>query len=70
MITKSSPRYSPNQVVYFRGGVGKILCSQPDSDTWTYEIELEIEEAPQKSRLGSETTILLYETEIEGLMSL
>lgn len=68
MITQSLPRYSANQVVLFMGGRGKILTCRPDSYTWTYAIEMEMEESPQMSRLGAETTILLYETEIEGVM--
>ncbi|MDM9379354.1 hypothetical protein QUB80_01350 [Chlorogloeopsis sp. ULAP01] len=69
MITIRSPRYSPNQKVSFIGGVGKVLCLQPTSGTWTYAIELEMGEPPEVGRLGAETTILLYETEINGVMS-
>lgn len=69
MITKRSPRYSANQVVSFMGGVGKVLSYQPTSGTWAYAIEMEMGEAPEMGRVGAETTILLYETEIEGVMN-
>ncbi|WP_026735549.1 hypothetical protein [Fischerella sp. PCC 9605] len=67
MPTKTVPRYSANQVVFFLGGMGKILSFQPDSGTWTYAIEMEMGEAPEMGRLGAETIILIHETEIQGV---
>jgi hypothetical protein len=61
------PRFSRNQKVHFRGGIGMIKSYQPSSNnSWTYAIEMELGPEPDFGRVGFETTILLHETEIQG----
>jgi hypothetical protein len=62
---QTQPKYRKNQVVSFLGGIGKVLNFHPDSGTWTYSVEMEMGPEPEMGRVGPETTILLYETEIE-----
>ncbi len=60
------PRFRRNQMVCFRGGVGKIKSYRPNSNnTWIYAIEMEMGPEPEFGRVGFETTILLHETEIQ-----
>ena len=63
------PRYAKNQLVFFLGGVGKIKNFRPDSNTWNYAIEMEMGPEPNFGRIGNETTILLHESDIQGLLS-
>lgn len=64
------PRFSKNQFVSFIGGMGKILNCQIDSGMWAYAVEMEMGPLPEVGRVGPETTILLYETEIQDVMHL
>jgi hypothetical protein len=63
------PKFNKNQVVSFIGGVGIILDLQADSDTWKYAVEMEKEPEPDIARLGNETTVFLYEAEIDGVIT-
>ncbi|ARV59615.1 hypothetical protein BZZ01_14125 [Nostocales cyanobacterium HT-58-2] len=65
----TSPRFNKNQFVSFIGGMGKILNCQLDSGMWAYAVEMEMGPPPKVGRVGPETTILLYEAEIQGLMN-
>ncbi|BAZ20606.1 hypothetical protein NIES4073_14820 [Kalymmatonema gypsitolerans NIES-4073] len=69
MKTKQ-PMFSKNQHVSFIGGMGKILNCQIDSGMWAYAVEMEMGPPPESGRVGPETTILLYETEIQDVMHL
>ncbi len=61
------PRFTRNQTVHFRGGVGTIKSYRPNSNnTWIYAVEMEMGPEPDFGRVGLETTILLHETEIIG----
>lgn len=66
MITSSLtiPKFSQGQTVEFLGGVGMIVKCSPNSQTWTYLVEMEKGEEPEMGRIGYETTILLFETDI------
>ncbi|MFH7027951.1 MAG: hypothetical protein ACHBN1_21770 [Heteroscytonema crispum UTEX LB 1556] len=68
-MTKTLPRFNRNQLVSFIGGMGKILHCRPDSGTWTYAVEMEMGPLPEMGRIGAETTILLYEMEIEEVLT-
>lgn len=50
--------------------MGKILNCQIDSGMWAYAVEMEMGPPPESGRVGPETTILLYETEIQDVMHL
>lgn len=68
MKTTTLPRFSKHQLVSFIGGIGKILNCQLDSGMWAYAVEMEMGPLPEMGRVGPETTILLYETEIQDVM--
>jgi len=53
--------------VRFLGGVGKIKSFRPESNTWTYAVEMEMGAEPDFGRIGAETTILLHEDDILGV---
>lgn len=63
------PRFSKKQRVCFVGGIGTIKNYQPESGTWTYAIEMELGPEPDIGRVGSETTILLYEADIHEVIN-
>ena len=65
---RPQPKYRKNQKVCFIGGMGKVLNYHQDSGTWTYFVEMEMGPEPEMGRVGQETTILLYETEIEDYL--
>lgn len=60
----SEPRFNTNQTVCFVGGVGRILSYQPEYNTWTYAIEMQMGPEPSMGRIGAETRILLHEADI------
>lgn len=66
MIARSLtiPKFSQGQTVEFTGGVGMIVKCSPNSKTWTYLVEMEKGEEPEMGRIGYETTILLFETDL------
>jgi hypothetical protein len=68
-MSATLPRFNQNQLVSFIGGNGKILSSKLDCGTWTYAIEMEMGPLPSMGRIGAETTILLYEVEIENVLN-
>ena len=63
------PRFSKGEMVCFVGGVGIIKSCRPDSGTWTYAVEMELGPEPDMGRVGSETTILLLESDIHQVRS-
>jgi hypothetical protein len=60
------PSFQQEQIVRFLGGTGTIKNFRPFLGTWLYAIEMEYGPEPDCGRLGSETTILLTESEIRG----
>jgi hypothetical protein len=62
------PKFETNQIVQFIGGIGKIKNFQPNSGTWTYAVEMEMSSTPEVGRVGPETTILLQEADIQGVI--
>ena len=62
------PKFETSQIVQFIGGIGKIKNFQPNSGTWTYAVEMEMSSTPEVGRVGSETTILLQEADIQGVI--
>ncbi|HEY9860029.1 MAG TPA: hypothetical protein V6D16_11035 [Candidatus Obscuribacterales bacterium] len=62
------PRFHSHQRVCFVGGCGTIKYCQPYAQTWIYAIEMELGPEPEMGRIGAETTILLNESEIQGLV--
>lgn len=66
---RAVPRFKTNQMVHFVGGIGIIKNYRPDSGTWTYAVEMEMGPEPEMGRVGFETTILLNEADIHGIMN-
>ena len=65
---KMQPQFHLNQRVYFIGGCGTVKNCQPYAQTWTYAVEMELGPEPEMGRIGYEATILLNESEIQGLV--
>lgn len=65
----SPPKFSQEQMVCFRGGTGKIRSCYLESGTWAYAVEMALGPEPDAGRVGSETTILLYEADIQAVMN-
>ncbi|MBD2778446.1 hypothetical protein [Iningainema tapete] len=63
------PKFNVNQFVSFIGGAGTILYYQPDSNTWKYAVEMPKGPEPDIGRVGAETTILLHEVDIHGVIN-
>jgi hypothetical protein len=56
-------------MVCFWGGMGTIRSYHLESGTWAYAVEMALGPEPDLGRVGSETTILLHEADIEELMN-
>lgn len=56
-------------MVCFPGGTGTIRRCHLESGTWAYTVEMALGPEPNLGRVGSETTILLHEADIEELMN-
>jgi hypothetical protein len=68
-VPKSPPKFSQEQMVCFPGGTGTIRRCHLESGTWAYTVEMALGPEPDLGRVGSETTILLHEADIEELMN-
>lgn len=66
---KTLPKFNTNQIVHFVGGIGTIKNLRPSSGTWTYAVEMEMGPLPEMGRVGFETTILLQESDIQGVIN-
>lgn len=58
------PKFAPNQIVRFIGGMGKIRTIQQQDSRWVYTIEMSMGVEPDFGRVGAETTIVLAEQDI------
>ena len=61
---QTQPKFRPFQQVYFLGGMGKIISCFTDHGKWMYSVEMPLGKEPNMGRIGSETIILMPETEI------
>lgn len=61
---RTQPKWGNELRVRFLGGVGEIKSFRPESNTWTYAVEMEMGSEPDFGRIDAETTILLYEEDI------
>ncbi len=69
LMTLAKPRYGKEQRVGFVGGAGTIKNYQPETGTWAYLIEMDMGSEPSMGRVGSETRILLLESDINHAVS-
>lgn len=68
-IPKSAPKFMQSQMVCFQGGTGRICRCHLESGTWAYTVEMALGPEPDIGRVGSETTILLHEVDIQAVMN-
>lgn len=59
------PRFERGQIVQFIGGSGEVKSYQQTGVTWSYSVEMKMGEAPPFGRVGSETAILLEESDLK-----
>ena len=64
VIDIARPKFCKGQEVEFIGGFGTIRESHLNSGNWSYLIEMEMGSELKMGRIGYETTILLFETDI------
>ena len=65
--TQKQPKFCPFQQVHFLGGMGKIVSRFTEAGKWMYAVEMPLGEKPEVGRIGSETIVLMQETEIKPL---
>jgi hypothetical protein len=61
---QSSPQFQDSQKVNFVGGTGVVKDYKSDSGSWTYLVEMEMGPLPDMGRIGYETTIWLFESDL------
>ncbi len=64
--TLPSPRFAKGQRVHFVGGTGAIKNYQFGSGYVTYLVEMEMGPEPETGRIGAETTICLFESDLKS----
>ncbi|MEH1925449.1 hypothetical protein [Nostoc sp.] len=64
VIDLARPKFCKGQKVEFIGGLGTIIQCHPNSGYWSDLVEMEMGSEPDIGRIGYETTILLFETDI------
>ncbi|MGF1938187.1 MAG: hypothetical protein RM347_028160 [Nostoc sp. ChiQUE02] len=64
VVNLTRPKFCKGQKVEFIGGLGTIIQYCPYSGNWSYLVEMEMGSEPEMGRIGYETTILLFETDI------
>ncbi|NHC33391.1 hypothetical protein [Scytonema millei] len=62
------PKFSRDRVVRFIGGSGKIKQYKHTAGSWSYTVEMEMGTPPEMGRIGFETTVLLDEADIQGVL--
>ncbi|MFN6516283.1 MAG: hypothetical protein RMY29_017525 [Nostoc sp. CreGUA01] len=64
VIEIARPKFCKEQKVEFIGGLGTIIQCCRNSGHWSYLVQMEMGAEPEMGRIGCETTILLFETDI------
>lgn len=62
------PKFSRGRRVQFIGGNGKIKHYKSAAGTWSYTVEMDMGKPPEMGRIGFETTVLLDEADIQGVL--
>lgn len=57
-------QFHRGQTVCFVGGKGTIRSSKLESGNWTHLVEMEMGPEPEVGRIGYETTIWLFESDL------
>lgn len=66
--TIEQPKFCKEQQVFFLGGWGIIKNSFLSAGKWLYLVEMELGPEPEMGRIGPETTILLYQTDLQEVI--
>jgi streptogramin lyase len=61
------PQFCQGQTVTFVGGAGTIKNCRPESNDWTYLVEMELGAQPDFGRVGAETMVWLSESDVNLL---
>lgn len=61
----NSPQFQTGQSVSFVGGVGTIRSRKSNSGRWIYVIDMPLGELPNFGRIGSESSVLLIEADLQ-----
>ena len=69
LTPKSPPKFRQEQVVCFQGGTGRIDSYYWESGIWVYIVEMALGPEPDTGRVGSETTIVLHEEEVQAVIN-
>ncbi|WP_341527973.1 hypothetical protein WKK05_01035 [Nostoc sp. UHCC 0302] len=64
VIQLTRPKFCKGQKVEFIGGFGTIVSCSLSSRNWSYLVEMEMGSEPEMGRIGYETTVSLFETDI------
>ena len=63
-VAVAGPKFQRWQQVNFSGGSGTVKSYQAEAGSWSYVIQMEMGPEPEFGRVGSETEILLFETDL------
>lgn len=63
------PKFDQEQTVRFLGGTGTIKSRHQEANMWTYTVEMSMGLEPDFGRIGAETTIVLDEIDIHGILT-
>lgn len=64
-ISLPVPRFCKRQIVCFIGGIGMIKNCVASAGAWLYLVEMAQGPEPEMGRIGPETTIMLYEADLQ-----
>jgi hypothetical protein len=65
--TSAAPRFTKGQQVHFVGGTGAVKNYQFGPGYITYLVEMEMGPEPEVGRIGQETTICLFESDLKSI---
>ncbi|MBE9019058.1 MAG: hypothetical protein CLLPBCKN_000859 [Chroococcidiopsis cubana SAG 39.79] len=63
------PRFRKRQMVRFIGGIGTIENCRASAGAWLYMVEMAQGPEPEMGRIGPETTIVLYEADLQAVIN-
>lgn len=62
-------QYHHGQKVGFVGGTGIVRTSKLESGCWTHLIEMDMGPEPEVGRIGYETTVWLFESDLNAAIA-
>lgn len=67
MKTLRASQFCQGQKVRFVGGTGTVRNSKLESGCWTYLVEMDMGPEPEMGRIGYETTVWLFESDVDSI---